>query len=97
MAVTFVPDAPTGVNTAIAEAVAHSWYTYTDGDATAKHPSVGETSPAYTGPTPPYDFIVQHDGTAGSTRHRDAIDHRPATGLAQAALRRHGQRGSPYR
>ena len=43
---------------AIAETVARSWYTYASGDATAKHPSVGETTPAYTGPQPPYTSIT---------------------------------------
>ncbi|HEU5155901.1 MAG TPA: nickel-dependent hydrogenase large subunit [Streptosporangiaceae bacterium] len=43
---------------AIAETVAHSWYSYTDGDETLKHPSVGETRPRYTGPRPPYESIT---------------------------------------
>jgi Ni,Fe-hydrogenase I large subunit len=43
---------------AIAETVAHSWYTYSDGDGGLKHPSTGETTPAYNGPTPPYDLIT---------------------------------------
>ena len=43
----------------IAETVAASWYTYTTGgDAALKHPSVGETNPAYTGPQPPYTAIT---------------------------------------
>jgi hydrogenase large subunit len=41
----------------IREYVAHSWYTYTSGDASALHPSQGETQPNYTGPTPPFEFI----------------------------------------
>lgn len=36
------------------EYVTHSWYTYKEGDEKAKHPFDGETSPKYTGPTPPY-------------------------------------------
>ncbi|AHH97556.1 nickel-dependent hydrogenase large subunit [Kutzneria albida] len=44
--------------TAIAETVARSWYTYTEGDATLKHPSAGETRPNYTGPQPPYESIT---------------------------------------
>ncbi len=39
----------------ITEAVNHSWYEYSNGDA--KHPSEGETNPKYSGPKPPYDFL----------------------------------------
>ena len=42
---------------AIAETVAHSWYRYSDDDAALRHPSKGETTPAYTGPLPPYEAI----------------------------------------
>lgn len=42
---------------AIAETVARSWYTYSDGDGTAKHPSAGETTPVYSGPAAPYETI----------------------------------------
>ncbi len=42
----------------IAEYVTHSWYTYEEGDQASKHPSKGETSPKYTGPRPPYDFLL---------------------------------------
>ncbi len=45
----------------IAEFVTHSWYTYDDGDQASKHPSKGETSPKYTGPRPPYDFLNTGD------------------------------------
>jgi [NiFe] hydrogenase large subunit/hydrogenase large subunit len=41
----------------ITEYVSHSWYSYTGGDGTAKHPYQGETTPNYTGPTPPYDQL----------------------------------------
>ncbi len=41
----------------IAEYVTHSWYTYADGDQQGKHPWQGETSPRYTGPRPPYEFL----------------------------------------
>jgi hydrogenase large subunit len=44
--------------TKIAETVAASWYSYTGGDSTMKHPSAGETKPTYTGPTPPYTSIT---------------------------------------
>src|SRR5690606_2365153 len=43
---------------AIAEIVARSWYTYSGGDTAAKHPSVGETTAAYSGPAAPYDMIT---------------------------------------
>lgn len=45
----------------ITEFVTHSWYTYDDGDQSSKHPSKGETSPKYTGPKPPYDFLNTGD------------------------------------
>jgi hydrogenase large subunit len=38
----------------IQEQIAHSYYEYSDGDAAAKHPFVGETKLNYTGPKPPY-------------------------------------------
>ena len=41
----------------ITEYVAHSWYQYSDGNQTAKHPYEGETNPKYTGPKPPYEFL----------------------------------------
>lgn len=41
----------------ITEYVAHSWYEYTSGDQTAKHPYEGETNPRYTGPKPPYEYL----------------------------------------
>ncbi|MCS6881531.1 MAG: nickel-dependent hydrogenase large subunit [Oscillochloridaceae bacterium] len=41
----------------VTEYVAHSWYTYADGDDKGKHPWQGETSPRYTGPKPPYEFL----------------------------------------
>jgi hydrogenase large subunit len=41
----------------ITEYVTRSWYEYTEGDATAKHPWDGETNPKYTGPKPPYEFL----------------------------------------
>jgi hydrogenase large subunit len=41
----------------IAENVAHSWFTYSDGDRAVKHPLDGETNPKYTGPKPPYEFL----------------------------------------
>ena len=41
----------------VTEYVAHSWYQYQQGDAVALHPFQGETSPNYTGPTPPYERL----------------------------------------
>jgi len=41
----------------IAEYVTHSWYTYAGGDEQGKHPWQGETSPRYTGPKPPYEYL----------------------------------------
>jgi hydrogenase large subunit len=41
----------------ITEAVTRSWYRYAAGDGQALHPSEGETTPDYTGPTPPYDRL----------------------------------------
>ena len=41
----------------ISEYVAHSWYTYSNGDQAGRHPFDGETAPKYTGPTPPYQQL----------------------------------------
>ncbi len=41
----------------IKEFVAHSWYSYSQGDGVGLHPSIGETTPNYTGPQPPYDYL----------------------------------------
>ena len=40
----------------IHEYVTHSWYSYED-EKSGLHPSVGETTPNYTGPTPPYEYL----------------------------------------
>jgi [NiFe] hydrogenase large subunit/hydrogenase large subunit len=45
----------------VAETVAHSYYTYDDGDATAHHPWDGQTNPAYAGPPPPFESLEGHD------------------------------------
>lgn len=47
--------------TGVAETVAHSYYTYDDGDATALHPLQGQTNPKYAGPTPPFETLEGHD------------------------------------
>ncbi len=44
--------------TQVAEYIAHSWYTYTEGNAAGLHPWKGETTPQYTGPTPPFDYVT---------------------------------------
>jgi hydrogenase large subunit len=41
----------------VAEYVARSWLEYGAGDSAAKHPWEGETSPKYTGPQPPYEWL----------------------------------------
>lgn len=41
----------------VAEYVSHSWYSYGAGDNAALHPWKGETTPHFTGPQPPYDFL----------------------------------------
>lgn len=41
----------------ITEDVTRSWYEYAEGDGKPKHPFDGETSPKYTGPRPPYEFL----------------------------------------
>jgi len=41
----------------ITESVTNSWYSYSDGDDKGKHPYDGETTPKYTGPQPPYEFL----------------------------------------
>jgi hydrogenase large subunit len=41
----------------VTEYVSHSWYQYQAGDGVALHPFNGETSPNYTGPKPPYEFL----------------------------------------
>ena len=41
----------------VQEYVAHSWYSYTQGDAAALHPYDGETTLAYTGPPPPFQQL----------------------------------------
>lgn len=41
----------------IQENIAHSWYTYEDGDGEYLHPWEGETELNYTGPKPPYDHL----------------------------------------
>lgn len=41
----------------IREYVTHSWYSYSEGDQASLHPYEGQTTPNYTGPQPPYDYL----------------------------------------
>ena len=41
----------------VTEYVARSWYEYSNGDQTGRHPYEGETLPKYTGPQPPYQQL----------------------------------------
>jgi [NiFe] hydrogenase large subunit/hydrogenase large subunit len=41
----------------VTEDAAHAWYKYGAGDDKALHPWDGETTPNYTGPKPPYEFL----------------------------------------
>jgi hydrogenase large subunit len=41
----------------IKEYIAHSWYSYSAGDAAGLHPWKGETEFNYTGPKPPYEHV----------------------------------------
>ena len=41
----------------IQEFVAHSWYDYSNGSQPGLHPSSGQTTPGFTGPQPPFDFL----------------------------------------
>jgi len=44
-------------HTKVTEYVTHSWYEYSGGDVSAKHPWEGETNYKYTGPKPPYEYL----------------------------------------
>jgi hydrogenase large subunit len=41
----------------VQEYITSSWYQYSGGDGVGLHPWEGETKPAYTGPTPPYQYL----------------------------------------
>ena len=45
----------------IKEYIAHSWYSYADGDSKGLHPWQGETEIAYTGPKPPFNTLEGYD------------------------------------
>jgi [NiFe] hydrogenase large subunit/hydrogenase large subunit len=46
---------------AIAETVAHSYYTYDGGGDALRHPANGQTNPAYAGPKPPVTTLAGSD------------------------------------
>jgi Ni,Fe-hydrogenase I large subunit len=46
----------------VTEYVTHSWFNYAGGDSESLNPWSGETSPNYTGPTPPYETLVNGQG-----------------------------------
>ena len=45
----------------IKEYIAHSWYSYEEGDATGVHPFAGETKINYTGPKPPFETLAGYE------------------------------------
>jgi len=59
----------------ISEEVARSWYTYRAGDQKALQPFQGETTPNYTGPTPPYANldVDQRYSWLKSPRYKGAV------------------------
>ncbi len=46
----------------IKECIAHSWYDYSGGIGSARHPWAGETKLNYTGPKPPYEHLNMDEG-----------------------------------
>jgi len=45
----------------VEEFIHSSWYEYSDGDDVGLHPWEGETTPRYTGPEPPWEYLQDHD------------------------------------
>ncbi|PRQ10975.1 hydrogenase 2 large subunit [Corynebacterium sp. 13CS0277] len=45
----------------IEEFITSAWYTYTAGDDAGVKPAEGETTPAYTGPKPPYEWLADSE------------------------------------
>ena len=45
----------------IKEYIAHSWYSYEEGDAASLHPWAGETKINYTGPQPPFESLAGYE------------------------------------
>jgi Ni,Fe-hydrogenase I large subunit len=59
----------------VQEYITHSWYRYSAGDQAGKHPSSGETTPNFTGPQPPFDFLDINDKYSWlkAPRYNDAV------------------------
>lgn len=55
-----VPPQPLDQNL-IKEYIAHSWYSYPEGNGIGKHPYLGTTQPNYSGPQPPYSYLNTDD------------------------------------
>jgi hydrogenase large subunit len=62
-------------HTKIAEFITSSWYTYAEGDRAGRHPWQGETTPKYSGPTPPYKQLS--DGQKYTWAKAPRYDGRP--------------------
>jgi Ni,Fe-hydrogenase I large subunit len=45
----------------VEEFIHSSWYEYSGGDDVGLHPWEGETTPRYTGPEPPWEYLQDHD------------------------------------
>jgi len=45
----------------VAEYVSSSWYEYSGGDEVGLHPYEGETTPRYTGPEPPWEYLQDEE------------------------------------
>jgi Ni,Fe-hydrogenase I large subunit len=45
----------------VKEYITSSWYEYSKGDAEGLHPYEGETTPKYTGPQPPWEYLQGQD------------------------------------
>jgi hydrogenase large subunit len=48
-------------HTKVQEFITHSWYEYADGDQVGLHPYDGETTPRYTGPETPWQYLQDED------------------------------------
>lgn len=60
----------------ISEYVSHSWYEYSGGDV-GLHPWDGETTPKYTGPKPPYEFLNTGAGDKYTWMKAPRLDDKP--------------------
>ena len=79
---------------AIAETVAHSYYSYDGGDGALRHPADGQTNPRYAGPKPPFTTLEGSDKYSWlkAPRYEDQADGGRAAGADPGRLRR-GSRG----